>query len=440
MPHARTISAQTATLSLTLLAILLVTGCSGGFSARTARMRTALDQGDPHGAIAHLSRELGVTSGGELPKKLSGDDALLVLDRATVHQAVAHHARSKRDYEVADKAIDAIDLARGTADDIAKWTLSDSAGRYVAPPHEKLLVNVLNMVNYLDTGDLSGARVEARRLNVTARYLREREHKTGERSAVLGMGSLLAGFAYEKSGNADEARLYYDYASGMDAGRTARERAQAATARDDWSEALIVVGWGRVPHRVARHVPIGLALTRASPFLAAGDRQQADEIAAQGLVTWVAFPELAPDKDLSAAPTIEIDGRPVALDATLDVSAEVRAEWRRIEGAIMAAAVSRAVTRAAAGAAIRSMAKSSEKKEVRAVGFLLSLVAQVALVAADTPDTRSWETLPARLGLARVRVAPGAHSVVLAARGHRRTGTLRIAPGGWGAASLFALR
>ena len=72
--------------------------------------------------------------------------------------------------------------------------------------------------------------------------------------------------------------------------------------------------------------------------------------------------------------------------------------------------------------------------------MLLSLVAQIAMVAADVPDTRSWETLPARLGLARVRVAPGKHRVVLEARGYHREGTMEVAPGGWRLTSLLALR
>jgi len=106
----------------------------------------------------------------------------------------------------------------------------------------------------------------------------------------------------------------------------------------------------------------------------------------------------------------------------------------------MAAALTRAVARVVVGKAIEGLANTSDKKEVKAVGFLLSIFAQAALSAADTPDTRSWETLPARLGIARVRVVPGEHRVVLDARGHRREGTVRIAAGGWGAVSLLALR
>ncbi len=433
-----------------------VAGCSGGLSERTREMRTALDAGDTRRAIAHLNRELGVKSDGARPPRLVGERALLLLDRATLQQSIAQLANSKRDYETADKAIDALDLSHGASDDIGRWVFSDAAGRYVAPPHEKLLVNVLNLVNYLETADLSGARIEARRMSVMARYLKERDPRERRPSAALGLGSLLAGFAYEKSGNEEEALRYYADANAVDwrAQNVSPERSETGgtgsgggggggsssdSDRDD-AELLMVVGWGRVPHRVAQHVPIGLALTRASPALTEGDRDAASRLAAQGLVTWVNYPTLAEERATDEVPTILVDGRAVALDATLDVDAEVRAEWRRIEGEVMAAAITRTVARVLVGKAIEGVANISDKKEVKAVGFLLSLFAQAAMSAADVPDTRSWETLPARVGVARVHLPPGDHHVLLRARGIEREGDVRATPAGWRAISLFALR
>src|SRR4029078_4025375 len=118
------------------------------------------------GAIAAINKELEVDHDTDLPKELQGDNALLVLDRRTIRQSLAQFDRSETDFQAADKAIDMLDLSHNAADTIGKYMFSDSAGKYQAPPYEKLLINTLNMVNYLEQANLEGARVEARRLGV----------------------------------------------------------------------------------------------------------------------------------------------------------------------------------------------------------------------------------------------------------------------------------
>ncbi|MBX3191592.1 MAG: hypothetical protein KF819_31660 [Labilithrix sp.] len=409
--------------SLAVALCLLVAGCSGGHSMRTIGMRRALDAGDPLRAIAHLNDELGVEAHSDRPKKLQNDDALLVLDRAAIKQSIADVAGSKRDYEMADKAIDTLDLSRNATDAVGRWLFSDAAGRYVAPPHEKVLVNVLNLVNYLESSDLAGARVEARRMSVTARYLRDTSKGP---SASLGIGSMLAGFVYERSGDLEEASRYY-----ADAGSAA-----PSPLGGDEGEILVVVGWGRVPHRVANHVPLAAALPQATPFLSLSDRQAATT----SLTAWVHYPSLAQENPMGPPPIVKVDGKAAALGATLDVTGEVKAEWAKIEGHVLAAATSRCIARVVAGKSIEAATQASNNRTVEGIGFLVSLFGQIAANAADVPDTRSWETMPARLAIARVRVTPGEHRVHLEAQGMRREGSLAVAPGGWRAISLFALR
>ena len=171
-------------LSVTLAVSPLLVGC-GGHEARTLKMRTALDEGNARGAIAAINDELDVSHDEDLPKTIQGDNALLVLDRASIQQGLASFKNSKRDFEAADKAIDMLDLAHNAGDTIGQYVFSDSAGKYQAPPYEKLLINTLNMLNYLETRDLNGARVEARRLSVMHKYFRDQLKE--EDNAVLGL-------------------------------------------------------------------------------------------------------------------------------------------------------------------------------------------------------------------------------------------------------------
>jgi hypothetical protein len=106
----------------------------------------------------------------------------------------------------------------------------------------------------------------------------------------------------------------------------------------------------------------------------------------------------------------------------------------------MAAAITRAVTRVLAGKAIEAAASTSKDKGVRGAGLLVSLIVQASMAAADVPDTRSWETLPARISVARIRVPAGQHDIEVSARGTTRTGRVAVKTGGWVAVSTFGLR
>ena len=439
---------------------------------------------------------LDVDSAKELPEKTSGDNALLLLDRGMVLHAIDDYKLSSRDLEVSDKQIEVLDFSRNAVHDIGKYLFSDDVGPYKAPAYEKLMINTMNMVNYLARGDLQGARIEARRLAVMQKFIAESE---GQSRGLLGLGSYLAGFTYEKSGKPDEALRYYDEALAYgdypslrdpirrlarDSGyRTPRIRkildepdassptpapsssaptpapardtswsapapgaasasGSAAAAptpapdpeADDSAEILVVIGYGRVPAKIAKRIPIGLALTYASFWMSAANSAQAERLAAQGLVTWINYPELGKPHGAYDTPSVSLDGQWVQLEGGLAVNLEAKRAWDDARGPVVASAITRMVARVIAGEAIRRSAKDST------VGAILSLGTQAALVAADTPDTRSWETLPARVAIARVRVRPGQHQLTLTSRGMRRQRAVTLAANGWGFAGLTVLR
>jgi hypothetical protein len=433
--------------------VAVLAGC-GGHAERTLPVRTALDEGNPRGAIAALNQELGVTRDSELPKDLEGDNALLALDRASIQQSLAQYKASKQDFEAADKAIDMLDLAHNAGDSIGEYVFSGSSGKYVAPPYEKLLINTLDMLNYLELKDLNGARVEARRLSVMQRYVADSLKETD--NAVLGLGGFLAGLAFEESGDVDEALRWYDEALAFGGFKSIAGPVRALMQKGHYSsprlkqleptppppettgdggEIVLVIGYGRVPHKIAQRVPIGLALTWMSGELAESDVAQANRLAAQGLVTWINFPTLGREQGSYEIPACHLDGSFVELEEAVNVSTEVRKEWHKIEGKIIASAITRMIARIAAGAAVRAAAGKQEL-----LGELLSLGTQATLTALDTPDTRSWETLPARVAIARVSVPAGHHTLQLEARGISRRVDVDVEKGGWAVASLMALR
>jgi uncharacterized protein len=448
-------------LALGALVAFGALGCAS-HSDKTREIRSALDAGQPRRALKLLNEELDVDSEKQLPSDTSGDTSLLLLDRAMVLQQLQSYKLSSRDLEVCDKQIDMLDFSRNTAHDIGKYLFSDDVGPYKAPPFEKLMINTMNMVNYLTQGDLQGARVEARRLAVMQKYLKDNDPD----NALTAPGSYLAGFTFEKSGQYEEALRYYDEAlqygeyrslaepvrrllgragyssprlkklAGVDAEPPASPAAPVAPATGaQQGELLVIVSYGRVPAKIARRIPIGLALTYASGALSPTDSARANELAVQGLVTWVNFPELGRAHGQYDIPTFSLDGKQFPLEGIVAVDREAKRAWDDVKGSVVASAIARTVTRVVAGKGVQAAAGD----EHPIAGLLLGLATQATLTAADTPDTRSWATLPARMAFGRVMLEPGTRLVQLNARGARTVKKVTIAPGGFAVVALTVL-
>ncbi len=440
----------------TAAAIFLFAGCAG-HEARVETALAALDAGQTDAAIGALDKELGVKAAEELPV-LEGDNALLLLDRATLLQAEQRFDLSLRDFNAADKAIELLDLSRNAADSLGRYLFSDDVGPYRAPAFEKLLLNSFNMVNYLGRGDLSGARVESRRLAVMQKFLKD----SGDTTSLVGLGSWLAGFTFEKSGNRPEALRYYEdalkyqrYQSLVDPLRVLTRGEPTSKAIDELvagagalepaaqtgeAELVVLVGYGRVPPKLPARIPIGLALTMVGMSMSREDSALGASLAARGLVTWVNFPRLGPARGSYSVPELTIDDRPATLEPALDVEKEVRSEWDKNEGTVVLAAVTRTITRLAASVAVEAGTNALAKDKSGLLGLFAGLATSAALTAADTPDTRSWVTLPSNVAIARLRLAPGPHTVVVRARGMGRSYRINATAGQWSLVAMQALR
>jgi hypothetical protein len=432
-------------------ALALASGCAG-HAERTKGARSALDVRNPRAALEQLNEELDVDSEKELPDDLEGDQVLLLLDRSLVLQQLDNYALSSRDLETADKQIEVLDFSRGTGSDIAKYLFSDDSGPYPAPPYEKLLINTMNMMNYLARGDLNGARVEARRFATMQKFIDGHESH-GE--ALSGPGSYLAGFTFEKSGEAGEALRFYDEALQQGSFQSLRDPLQRLTLvnsyrtpriteliganppahdeADKSGEVLVVVNYGRVPAKIAKRVPIGLALTIASSYISPNDASKANYLAAQGLVTWVNYPTLGKPRGEYGVPELWVDDQQRGLEGILAVDIEAERAWERVEGAIVASAITRMITRIVAGETTRQVSGGG------VVGALLSLGTQATMTAVDTPDTRSWATLPARIAFGRVRLPPGRHTIRVRARGVEKRQTIDLRESGFAVIPLTVL-
>ncbi len=460
------------------LGLVFVTGLSGcaSYTDHVRDSQRAMAGGQVTLAVDQVNELLKVDRITDLPADLDKNQVLVLLERATLLQALGEYELAARDMSVVDQRLEWLDIGGSDAAALAKFVYSDDAGNYRAPAHERLMLNALNIVNYLAIGRLEGARVEARRFHLMERYFLD-ENERAVLPGILGLGNYLAGATYEASRDYENAARFYARAwmygmrsadlrkrvidlvrvtgySGNDLPDREQVEALISTAKSQPSmrptdyrtvhqsgDALVLVQTGMVPYRRAQRVPIAQALLYSGAvygssryyYLSDHDRHQATSLAARGLLTWVNFPELTVDGlPYGGNGQLWIDGRLMAPALRTNVSEQVVRSWMEKVPTLMAAAISRMIVRAVAGSASTVAANAGSKAAggsdgtSAVLGLLAGVLVEGSMAAADTPDTRSWTMLPAHIAISRVKLAPGTHEVVLQVQGASDQQTLEI--------------
>ncbi|MCA9636782.1 MAG: hypothetical protein KC420_12205 [Myxococcales bacterium] len=451
-------------LAWALAAALTASGAASAacatYSDRTEAARAAVSAGDLQGGEKAVNKLLKVKRSDDLPTKWGSETGLTVLERAMILHALGLYKLSARDLQAAEKQLELLDIARDGAGQIGKYVFSDSATKYKAPPSEKLTLNAINMINYLALGDLSGARVEAKRFTVMRRYFADYdpEHAHGA------FGSYLAGFVHERLREDESAIRYYEEAlqergfehlrapitrlaarTGFTGprvrdflGETPDASPGAAQAKPPEAEILVVVNVGRVPYKVPERIPIGAAIGLAHTYIT-GDTRVLEHSAFKVVV----YPELAPSGAPFEQAKLTVDGQEVALELATNLEADVVAEYEALRPKIIGAAISRLIVRAIAAEGARAAGKQS-KESPNLVGFLAAAAVEGAMVAADRPDTRSWTLLPARVYLARIPVRAGHHTLTVDLQGpggrERRKAEIDVPAAGFAVLDVTSLR
>jgi hypothetical protein len=446
---------STAVVALLLMAVLL-----GGCKSYSTSVRDAqqdLARGKTEDALKVLNKRLEVERAEDVPEKLKKDRVLLLLERATLLQALGRYDLAARDMVAVDQRLLWLDLDGEKSADLAKYMYSASSTPYRAPAYERMLLNTLNMVNFMALGDMQGAKVEARRFALLEElFVRGEGQKDILLASTLATGNYLGGVAFESARNYDVAVRFYGraWAYGF---RDASFRAQlvdlirttgwkGAGAPPDVGDldaiiagaqsegalrpseyrnkhvannVVAVVQTGLVPYLKPERIPIGLALTYHAAYhgqhsMTAEQRANANRLAVSGALKWVNFGVLTESRVPDRAVVVSVDGKTMAPPRVADISDQVRQEWQRIAAATIGLAILRMMTRAVAGGATRSGTRAAAKDDssgLAVVGWLAGVALEGAMTAADVPDTRSWTTLPARIHVARFKSEPGSTTV-----------------------------
>jgi uncharacterized protein len=168
--------------SVALLSCALI-GCAGDYVARTRGVRQAYEAGDTEKALQQIRPE----------RKSPKDQLLALLDEGMVLHAGGRWEESIKVLGEADKLSQQLDVV-SVSEEAATLLTNERERAYRGEDFEKLMISVLQALNYAGLGKEEDALVEVRRVNERMRKMIVDEKKPYEQ---LAFARYLGGVLYE---------------------------------------------------------------------------------------------------------------------------------------------------------------------------------------------------------------------------------------------------
>jgi hypothetical protein len=392
---------------LVLLAVLVLPGCAT-YSVDIAKVEQETSNRNLDGALKSLDK-----------LKLTGADRMLYyLNKGTLLHFQGDYAASNQQFESAKTLMEklgAISLAEQTGSVVVNDTLK----AYEGAANEQLLIYAFEELNYLQSGNVEEAAVEARQFDIKQRLI------AGDNpSATYLSGAFvryLNGMTYEEVGESDSARI--DYRKAVDG-----YKAQSAFTGFG-APAALEADLDRLENPQANY-------RFAAAKKSSGVEMQSPDASNNGEVVFILHDGLGPTLDENiisianpdpqhgtaimsiAVPKFvqrpvpvarfEISGGSGSASSELveDVNAIARKSLDDRLPAITARAVARMVLK-------NAMAKKVKKQngDPGAADLLISIVTDVGAIVSERADTRNWSLLPGNFLMARLVLPPGTHDL-----------------------------
>ncbi len=346
----------------------------------------------------------------------------------------AQYDESNRMFLAAERKMEEL-YTTSISTEAAALLVNDNLLPYEGEDFEKVFVNLFLALNFAQMGNVEEALVEARKVDLKLKeYSKEYEDKnTYKQDAFI---RYVMGALYEAAGEVNDAFISYqkayegynEYASAYgtpcptflktDLVRTAgllgfddeRQRFEElfgieyATPKRTEGALLLIIHSGRGPIKEQNKINVSIA----------------DNDGVVHTFT-VALPKFVPRdrRHVQYAASVQSGGQSMRIDAEIaeDVTAIAKKSLEDRLGLLYLKAGGRAVLKFLAS----EKAKSEWKKEGDELGNLAkSLLIDVAVIASEQADTRSWRSLPARMLIIRAQLPAGTHQLQLSAEGQSR--------------------
>ena len=412
-----------------LLAIgigLCVSGCAA-VRSYDAELHGTLDRaatGNVDGAILFLE------------SANPGKGLLYQLELGMLQRLGNRYEESQQAWTAADAGIEAARSA-GLLDpskligDAASYVVSDKLRPYQAHDYEQVMLLTYMALNHLAMGDYDRARVAIKQTHELEAEIAERRSrqlaaveeeakKRGARSSFKDLNGYpiqtidnpavnalrngyqsalshyLAGFIYEALGEPSLAAPGYRLANELQPDQPLLEEALAgldarlAAPGDGMTDVLLIVGSGSAPALQSRQFTTPIWVNSKLIFIPA------------------AYPVMTPAE--AARPLqLVVDGQALPLAPLTSIDLMARRSLQDDMPSIMLRAAIRSTTSAVLQYQAQSRAGDRDSAGVALAAGLLAFAA----VALNSADDRTWRALPSEVAVARIRLPPGQHKVLL---------------------------
>lgn len=382
---------------------------------------------------------------------MSSSDMLLNLERGALLRSAGRYDESLRALQLADEVVQGWeDGYRKRAEKYLENTLAvlstDRVRSYEGQDYEKVMLTTLMALDRIAVGDWETARVDIRRTHEREDLIAEVREKeldalkekakndgvgTGSTQELGGypveifddpavrelrngyqnaLSHYLAGFIYEALGEGGLAAPGYRKALEIrpehpvlrESLRGLDHRLAAAGSSRGGTDVLVVIEAGVVPKRVAQPVVMPIFYRRSR------------------MPVNFALPRIVPSSD-KALHTLTIGGKSYPLRPVVDFGAMARRSLKdEMPGMMLRSALRLAVqgafTEAASRAANVSMQRNPNDSKTLMVGVAAELTKLAFVATQQQIDDRMWRLLPERIYLARLRLPPGEHEVLIDGR------------------------
>jgi len=411
-------------LPILLIVVLALTGC-----AATLKKEMEVDS-----YLCTQCYELAIQNLAGNEKDFGDKNRLLfLLNAGALNHYAGRYKESNVHFEEAYELAENLYTKSISAEAAAK--ISPNMRSYYGEDYEKVMINTFMALNYLFLGDLEGALVEARRIDLSLELLTQKyEGKNKYKNDAF--GRYLAGIVQELDGQINDA--YISYVQALDAYEDYQGMFDFATPRQIKRDIV------RLANTLGFNDQYDRYLERFGDSFDC--RSIAGDYDNNGEIVFISLTGLGPFKQEKKETFAYVDGKgkthtfqvqiPILIDRPSNIlevkidcdslpdlsgNAEIVQDVGKIARKNMEDKKTRMLIEAWGRAFAKFLATEEAKKKTEGHGWLATLTASLFIdMAAESltrADIRCWRTIPQRIYLYRIRVPVGSYDFTVSYRG-----------------------